>query len=117
LGNPYFDPAANPRVTATAIPGPNHVYGWNAPFIMVNRTQGGLFLLPFENLLYTSKALWEEGLVAVMPEIANATYPLSAGDIIRVDIDIPPTSLTDIRYGSDNVVIKYVGVTGTIYTN
>jgi hypothetical protein len=118
LGNPYFDPGANPRVTATAYPGPNHVYGWGAPFILINRTQGGLFLLPFENLLYTSKALWEEGLVAVMPELVqDGMYPLSAGDIIKIDIDIPPTSLTDIRYGSDNVCIKYVGVTGTIYTN
>lgn len=118
LGNPYFDPGANPRITATAIPGPNAVYGWGAPFIMINRTQGGLHLLPFYNLLYTSKALWEEGLVAVMPEYCPPRqYPLSAGDIIRVDIDIPPTSTTDIRYGSDNVCIKYVGVTGTIYTN
>jgi hypothetical protein len=110
-------------VTAQAIPGPNAAFGFNLPFVLVNRTQGGLFLLPFENLLYTSKALWEEGLVARMPEFmvpnlsGGTEYPLSAGDIIRIDIDLPATSTTDVRYGSDNVCIKYVGVTGTIYTN
>jgi hypothetical protein len=122
LGNPYFDPGANPRVTAQAIPGEYAVFGFAAPFFLTNRTQGGLFLVPFVDLLYTSKALWEEGLVARMPELGapapnGVEYPLSAGDIIRIDIDIPPTSTTDIRYGSDNVCIKYVGVTNTIYTN
>jgi hypothetical protein len=122
LGNPYFDPGANPRITATAFPGPNAVFGFVNPFFLTNRTQGGLFLVPFVDLLYTSKALWEEGLVARMPELGIAApngveYPLSAGDMVRVDIDIPPTSTTDLRYGSDNVCIKYVGVTGTIYTN
>ena len=123
LGNPIFNPGANPLVTARALPGPNAAFGFAAPFTLVNRTQGGLFLLPFENLLYTSKAVWEEGLVARMPEFmvpnlsGGTEYPLSAGDIIRIDIDMPATSTTDVRYGSDNVCIKYVGVTGTIYTN
>jgi len=123
LGNPIFDAGANPAVTAQAIPGPYASFGFNVPFDLVNRTQGGLFLLPFRDLLYTSKALWEEGLVARMPEFmvpnqsGGTEYPLSAGDVIRVDIDMPPTSTTDVRYGSDNVCIKYVGVTGTIYTN
>jgi hypothetical protein len=117
LGNSYFDPGANPRITAQAIPGTNPVFGFVAPFFLTNRTQGGLFLTPFVDLLYTSKALWEEGLVAVMPELNQGVFPLSAGDVIRIDIDIPPTSTTDLRYGEDNVVIKYVGVTGTIYTN
>lgn len=123
LGNPIFNPGANPLVTAQAFPGPNAAFGFRRPFDLVNRTQGGLFLLPFRNLLYTSKALWEEGLVARMPEFmvpnlsGGTEYPLSAGDVIRIDIDLPATSTTDVRYGSDNVVIKYVGVTGTIFTN
>jgi hypothetical protein len=123
LGNPIFNAGANPQVTAQAIPGPFHVFGFTNSFTLNNRTQGGLFILPFNALLYTSKALWEEGLVAVMPELGFwdfqgvPTFPLSAGDVIRVDIDLPPTSTADVRYGSDNVVIKYVGVTGTIFTN
>jgi hypothetical protein len=51
-----------------------------------------------------------------MPELYEGEYPLSAGDIIQIDIVIPPTSTNDLRYGSDNVCIKYVGVTGTIFT-
>jgi hypothetical protein len=123
LGNPIFNPGANPMVTATAMPGPYAAFGFTTPFALVNRTQGGLFLLPFENLLYTSKAVWDEALVARMPEYmvpnlsGGTEYPLSAGDVIRVDIDMPATATTDVRYGSDNVVIKYVGVTGTIFTN
>jgi len=114
-GTPVFNPGANPMVTATAYPGPYAVYGFTAPFVLTNRTQGGLYLVPFDRLPYTSKALWEEGLVAVMPDY-GAGYPLSAGDMIKIDILIPPINTVDIRYGSDNVVIKYVGITGTIAT-
>jgi len=114
-GTPVFNPGANPQITATAYPGPYAVYGFTAPFVLTNRTQGGLYLVPFERLPYTSKALWEEGLVAVMPEYGNG-YPLSAGDVIKIDILIPPINVVDIRYGRDNVVIKYVGIDGTIAT-
>ncbi len=121
-GTPIFNPGANPMMTVTAYPGPNAVFGFNVPFILVNRTQGGLFLLPFEDLLFTSKALWEEALVARMPEFlvpnlsGGTEYPLSAGDMLRIDIEIPFINPTDIRYGQDNVVVKYVGVDGTIAT-
>jgi hypothetical protein len=121
-GTPVFNPGANPQVTAVAFPGPNAVFGFGTPFDLVNRTQGGLFLLPFRDLLYTSKALWEEGLVARMPEYmvpnlsGQTEYPLSAGDIIEVAIFMPPSNPVDVRYGSDNVIIKYVGVDGTIAT-
>jgi hypothetical protein len=121
-GQPVFDPGANPQVTAVAYPGPYAVFGFVTPFDLVNRTQGGLFLLPFRNLLYTSKALWEEGLVARMPEFlvpnlsGQTEYPLSAGDIIEVNIDMPLTNPVDVRYGHDNVIVKYVGIDGTIAT-
>jgi hypothetical protein len=121
-GTPIFNPGANPQVTAVAYPGPNAVFGFVSAFDLVNRTQGGLFLLPFRDLLYTSKALWEEGLVARMPEYlvpnlsGQTEYPLSAGDIIEVAIFMPPTNPVDVRYGSDNVIVKYVGVDGTIAT-
>lgn len=114
-GTPIFNPGANPQMTVTAYPGPYAVFGFDTPFVLTNRTQGGLFLLPFDRLLYTSKAVWEEGLVAVMPEYGQG-WPLSAGDMIKVDVLIPPLNTVDIRYGSDNVVIKYVGIDGTIAT-
>ncbi len=120
-GENVFVPAANPRMTVTAIPGPFAVFGFNQPFVMTNRTQGGLFELPFEDLLFTSKGLWEEGLVARLPEFLapapdGVEYPLSAGDLLRIDIEIPFINSVDIRYGQDNVVVKYVGIDGTIYT-
>jgi hypothetical protein len=121
-GTPVFNPGANPQVTAVAHPGPNAVFGFTVPFDLVNRTQGGLFLLPLRDLLYTSKALWEEGLVARMPEYlvpnlsGETEYPLSAWDIIEVAIFMPPSNPVDVRYGSDNVIVKYVGVDGTIAT-
>ncbi len=121
-GVPFFIPAANPMVTVEAIPGPNAVFGFETPFFLTNRSQGGLAELPFVDLLYTSKALWEEGLVARMPEHMIAApgdtveYPLSAGDILNVKINIPFLNSVDLRYGSDNVCIKYVGIDGTIFT-
>jgi hypothetical protein len=121
-GTPIFNPGANPQVTAVAHPGPNAVFGFVNPFDLVNRTQGGLFLLPLRDLLYTSKAVWEEGLVARMPEYlvpnlsGQTEYPLSAGDTIEVDIYMPSTNVVDVRYGQDNVIVKYVGIDGTIAT-
>jgi hypothetical protein len=121
-GTPIFLPGANPQVTAIAYPGPYAVFGFNAPFVLVNRTQGGLFDLAFQDLPYTSKAIWEESLVARMPEYLKANlsggveYPLSAGDIIEVTIFMPPTNVVDVRYGEDNVEIKYVGIDSTIAT-
>ena len=123
-GMHMFIPAANPQVTVVAIPGPNASFGFVTPFDLVNRTQGGLAMVAFRDLLYTSKAVWEEGLVARMPEYmtsnmrepAQTEYPLSAGDMLNIKIEIPYINSVDIRYGEDNVCVKYVGVDGTIYT-
>lgn len=122
LGDNFFYPARNPMLTVRAIPGPYAVTGFNVPFYMTNKTQGGFNELPFVSLLYTSKAIWAESLVARMPQWQvsapqdTTEYPLSAGDIIEVTIDIPHNGVTDLRYGEDNVSIKYVGETGTVYT-
>jgi hypothetical protein len=122
LGDNYFYDARNPMVTVRAIPGPYAVSGFTTPFYMTNKTQGGFYELPFVNVLYTSKAIWEESLVARMPQWQmngpqdTMEYPLSAGDIIEVTIDIPHNGVTDLRYGEDNVSIKYVGESGTVYT-
>ncbi len=42
-------------------------------------------------------------------------YTLSQGDMIEVRVDIPGNSTCDIRYGEDNVVLKYIGMIGTAY--
>ncbi|MCP4114916.1 MAG: hypothetical protein GY737_05820 [Desulfobacteraceae bacterium] len=116
-GTSVFMPGANPMITVMAMPGPNAVFGFNNPFYLTNRTQGGLTDLLMQNLLYTSKALWEEGLVARMPEYSvGDENPLSAGDMLAIRIEIPFLNPVDIRYGRDNVCIKYVGIDGTIFT-
>ena len=112
-GTPVFNPGANPQVTVTAYPGPYHVLGFDAPFVLTNRTQGGLYLVPFETLPYTSKALWQEDLIAVMPEYGIWGYPLTAGDMIKVEVVIPPISPVDISYGADSIYLSYIGSNGT----
>jgi hypothetical protein len=120
-GRPVFNILANPRMTAEAIPGEFAVAGFEDPFYLVNRTLGGLNLLEFRALLYTSKCIWEEGLVARMPEWRRLNlsgqweYPLSAGDKIKIEVQTSPFSPVDIRYGADNVCVKYIGVNGSVY--
>jgi hypothetical protein len=116
---PVFNPGANPQVTAIAIPGPYAVFGFDTPFDLVNRTQGGLFLLPFNDLLYTSIGVFSESLTARMPEYmvpnlsGQTEYPLSAGDVIRIEIFIPANNFVDVRYGQYSVSVNYIGTDGT----
>jgi len=116
-GESVFIPGANPMISVMAIPGPNAVFGFDTPFYMTCRAQGGLGDALMQNLLYTSKALWEESLVARMPEYeVNDENPLSAGDMLAIRIEIPFLNSVDIRYGEDNVCVEYVGIDGTIFT-
>ena len=116
-GTSIFISGANPMLSVMAIPGPNAVFGFETPFYLTSRSQGGLVDSPMQNLLYTSKALWEEGLVGRMPEYGvDAEFPLSAGDMLAIRIEIPFINSVDVRYGEDNVCVKYVGIDGTIFT-
>lgn len=108
----------NPSMTVTAYPGPYAEDGFVAPFILHNRLMGTLNDIPFSKVLYTSKAIWEEGLVARMPQSlvpapVGLEYTLSAGDIIEVKIEVPAGNAAFIRYGKDNIAIKYIAVCGT----
>ena len=111
---------ANPTITANAYPGPN------APFVphfnLDARKLPGLDLVAMDGVFYTSKGLWEETIVLVMPEtgVLNAhngtpMFRLRSGDRIRVRVDIPEDSTANINYGEDNVSINYVGIHGTEY--
>jgi hypothetical protein len=72
-----------------------------------------------ESAFYTSKAIWEEGVVMVMPEtgttnsLGDPVFLLKQGDQIRVRIDVPTGHPADIYYGPDNVCLKYIGICGT----
>lgn len=117
-----FVPEANPRVTVKALPGPFATTGFKYPFFMDARTLPGLKKVILEDALYTSKGIWEEGIVMVMPLTGEknckgeAMYNLKQGDKINVFVEVPGTNTVDIFYGQDNVVLKYVGIVGTEYT-
>lgn len=116
---PFFVPAANPSVKVQAHPGPNADPDFVGPFYLDARKMPGLDIVALTGQRYTSKAIWEEGIVMVMPEtgVVNSLmedmYTLAPGDYLVVTIDIPYINPVDIRYGADNVVLKYIGVTGT----
>nr|WP_320014147.1 hypothetical protein [uncultured Desulfobacter sp.] len=118
----FFYPGRTPSVTVKAIPGQFASSQFTKPFYFMHKTQGNFIPLPFVGLLYTSKGIWKENLLARMPiwqgqgACGTVEYPLSAGDIIEVTIDIPHNGVTDVRYGEKSVGIKYVGEQDTVYT-
>lgn len=120
-GQLMFVPGANPTMTVVASPGSAATPGFVAPFIMDARTLPGLKCKPMEGALYTSKALWDEDIVCVLPETGEhnvkgqPTYKLSQGDIITVHVEVPKNNTADIRYGKDNVMLKYVGLAAAPY--
>jgi uncharacterized repeat protein (TIGR01451 family) len=120
-GELFFVPAANPMVTAEAIPGPYATPGFEESFTLDGRTHPALNTVPLLNAHYTSKAFWEEGIIIALPETGTtnsqgqSVYNLKNGDNIRVTIEIPTSNTVDIHYGPDNVILKYVGIIGTEY--
>lgn len=113
---------ANPRISATAYPGEFPTNGFPVQgFVLDARTTPDLMIVPLQDRLFTSKGVWEESIVVVMPEtggfnaLGYPTYRLKQGDRIKIDIALPPFNTVDARYGADNVSIKYVGIHGTEY--
>jgi hypothetical protein len=118
----FFVPTANPLITVRAYPGPYATPGFPSAGVTLDaRQMPGLGLLCLENACYTSKALWEEGLVVAMPETGTTNscgdtmYNLKQGDAIEVTITIPPNNTVDIYYGRDNVILKYIGIMQTYF--
>jgi hypothetical protein len=140
----YTDPAglthfvtyANPKITVKAYPGPQAVDDFPiGGFYLKARSLPGLCPATLDGVRITSKALWEEGLVAALPGfekgydsydggVARSDFgwgwddgvKLTAGDMIDVTIEVPSSNTTDIRYGPDNVVVKYIGELFTAYS-
>jgi hypothetical protein len=122
FGMNEFVVANNPTISARVFPGPFSNWGLGAApfFILDYRPMPGLLpIAPINQVPYTSKDVWDEGIVVKMPVInamnasGNTEYSLQRGDIIQVRIMAPTNNPVDIRYGVDSVVIKYVGITGT----
>ena len=131
-GQLFFIKSANPSITVEAYSGPWSTGSFGGPdcnkccgqymFTFDSRLQPTLEVVALKDLLYTSKALWEESLVMVMPTtgstnmLGETTYNLKHGDIIDVKVVVPYNSTCDIRYGADNVVVEYIGIVGTEIT-
>lgn len=121
-GQSFWLQNSNPRITATAFPGEYATFGFPlAGFVLDARTTPDLAIVPLFQRLFTSKGVWEESIVVVMPEtgIPNALgqiqYRLKQGDFIKIDIFVPGTNTVNMAYGKDNVTLKYVGIHGTEY--
>jgi hypothetical protein len=122
-GELFFDPFRNPAITARAFGGPYaqdlNLRGAGMP--LVARTMPGLEPLELNQVLYTSKAHWEEGIVVRLPQNGSFTPSgfaernLKQGDKIYVRVNVPFTNSVDIHYGPSDVLIKYIGVIGTEY--
>jgi hypothetical protein len=115
-----FRPNLNPLVTVWAIPGPRSSFQFNAPFLMDARAVPTPNLQPVTldgTVRFTSKALWEEGIVMALPTggqgaIGQQQFLLREGDMMFVQFVIPLNHPADVRYGVDNVSLKYIGVVG-----
>lgn len=115
---------SNPMITVEALPGQYSTIGFDLPQLLVGLMTPSLEPIALSRAYYTSKAVWEESIVAVMPETGDPLtvasgpgFRLKAGDMIKVYIEVPGTNTADIRYGQDNVTVKYVGIHGTEYIN
>ena len=117
-GKLVFKKKANPNITVKAIAGFKNIVPAGTTVYLDARRMPGLGLVCVDEKLYTSKALWEEGLVLAMPEpggfnqCGEQLFPLREGDAIYTKVQIPFNNPVDIWYGPDNVSIKYVGIIG-----
>jgi len=122
-GQLFFVTTANPSVTVEAIPGKFATPGFVTPVFLDARNMPGLGLVPLVDALYTSKAVWEDDLVIVLPETGTVNqsgqtmYNLKQEDKIKVTVAIPPNNSVDIRYGPDNIILEYIGIVGTEYVS
>ena len=110
--------ASNPKVTVIAYPGPGHTAGFCDPFMMDARRMPTLKKKVLNQQFYTSKALWDESIVMVLPQSGDTNcdgdqmHTLHSGDMIEVIVELD-SNVAYVRYGSDNVSLKYVGLWGT----
>jgi hypothetical protein len=120
-GKLFFSPCANPDITVVAYPGPFAVDSFSDRQVLDARKTPGLWKTCLWEKWYTSKAHWDEAIVIALPETGcyndrgDANFQLVQGDIIHVKVQVPTLNTTDIYYGADSVVLKYIGMTGTTF--
>jgi hypothetical protein len=110
--------ARNPRISIEAVPGVSPVAGFEAPFFMDAKVMPGLGELTIDDVLYTTKALWDETIIIKKPETGEQNvagddvYTLRQGDRILITVVVPDTNTVDVRYGMQAMVLKYIGIHG-----
>ncbi|MDR3555283.1 MAG: fibronectin type III domain-containing protein [Syntrophobacteraceae bacterium] len=113
-----------PTITAVAIPGPNASLGFNCIQQLYARTQPNYTcsLSPLCDMPFVSKALFDEEIMVAMPQTTSSPFPvgnfapgytLTGGDMIDISIGIPENTPNDYYFGSDNVLLEYIGMSGT----
>jgi hypothetical protein len=125
-GELIFDASANPIISASVIPGPWATSGFTAQFaasgeelILDARTLPGLVSVPMEDVAYTSKGHFPEGLVLALPKTLNTNgsgqmeWNLKQGDVIHVKVQVPYNNTVDVWYGPASVLVKYIGIVNT----
>jgi hypothetical protein len=121
-GTSVFIPSANPNITVTAYPGPFATPGFVTPFHLDARQMPSLACHPLSEALFTGKALWKSAFSVSLPvtgqvnALGQACFNLKSGDAIEVTVKVPYNNTAYIRFGQDNVLLKYIGVTGTEYS-
>jgi hypothetical protein len=121
-GTLEFFRKSNPTMSVWAIPGKFATTGFTEPVMVDARKMPTLNKTLFYEKYYTSKALWEEGMVVVLPETGKRNragyrlYDLHQGDMIFVEVKTEDGT-SDLWYGPDNVIVKYIGIIGTWFTN
>ena len=118
-----FVPTSNPGVTVEALPGPFATPGFPQDgFFLDARKLPGLELASLTDRRVNLQTLVDQGIVMAVPQTGNTNstgqtaYALNRGDRIRITLSIPSNNSADIRLGSDNAVLKYIGIIGTEHT-
>lgn len=115
-------PSANPSIAVIAFPGPYATPGFVNPFHLDAKVIPGLNLFSLADTLFPGKALWCENLLISLPatghlnSIGETCYVLKSGDYLEITITVPYNNTAYMRYGQDNVLLKYIGVNGTEFS-
>jgi hypothetical protein len=120
---PVFSPQANPRLSVKALPGPFAVQGFpQGGFYLDARKSPGLESASMADTGITLQALLEGNIILAFPKtgysnaLGETTYELNRGDVLQITIETPYNNSADVRFGRDNVYVKYLGLVGTEYT-
>lgn len=120
---PVFSPQANPRIQVRALPGPFSVTGFpQEGFYLDARKSPGLDSSSLLAGYLTLQSMVEGNVLLALPRtgatnaLGQTTFELSRGDVLQISIVTPYNNTADVRFGADNVHVKYLGFVGTEFT-